>query len=607
MIIATFRPTTAWVGRSITYEDGQFVLEGHGPVAAASVTDYDRQGHLDWAYDGLREWAYETAGQPAPPPVAEATAQPASPSPVTPPPAEVQPSPVTPPPAEVQPSPVTPPPAEVQPSPVTPPPAEVQPSPQPVAAPPPSTAVTASTAAATPSPQWPPQPPAVGPPATPQPPAAVGGPASPPPSRGWVLPVALVAVALVALVIAFVLTDGRVRDALGVTATVTAVAAGVVLLVVAFQGGAGRRLFFGLNRGAAMAVSGVLCGGLLVLGAVLWWMPHYEVIVPGDTRIVLDESPAIPVKVVNHGLLGGEFSAGYSIDGETEGAKDVHVGAGESRTVELALPSSAEPGVTVLTLGGTEITARAVRPPEYSVEPLLVTPEIAKEGDTVTVETQVSNSGDIAGTFAGSLQADGDEIAADPVEVGPGSTEPLSYSVTAGNPGKYLLTVGDAAQTLVIVKPVRLANGKVVTRRVKGGRAHLTVKNGNDADAMVVLTRSSAPRTPVLVVYVRGNQRVKVDGIPDGRYIFWDALGEDWNWYTRDFLTVQEYKRWLEPLQFSTRADTDYWTTSWSDSSYIYTQKHSKTTTKWSNWKVTLGSGVSEYTKIVSKNAFPRL
>ena len=56
MLIATFGPTTAWVGKAITFEDGQFVLEGHGTITARAVLEYDRQGHLTWAYDDLRAW-----------------------------------------------------------------------------------------------------------------------------------------------------------------------------------------------------------------------------------------------------------------------------------------------------------------------------------------------------------------------------------------------------------------------------------------------------------------------------------------------------------------------------------------------------------------------
>jgi hypothetical protein len=56
MLIATFGPTTAWQGLRITFEDGAFVLEGHGVVAAADVMEYDRQGHLIWLDEGARAW-----------------------------------------------------------------------------------------------------------------------------------------------------------------------------------------------------------------------------------------------------------------------------------------------------------------------------------------------------------------------------------------------------------------------------------------------------------------------------------------------------------------------------------------------------------------------
>jgi DNA polymerase-3 subunit epsilon len=58
VIVATFGPTTGWAGRRIVFEDGQIVLVGHGPILAAHVVEYDRQGHLVWPYDGMRTWVY---------------------------------------------------------------------------------------------------------------------------------------------------------------------------------------------------------------------------------------------------------------------------------------------------------------------------------------------------------------------------------------------------------------------------------------------------------------------------------------------------------------------------------------------------------------------
>jgi hypothetical protein len=61
MLIATFGPSTGWVGKRIVYEGQRFVLEGFGEITAQGVLEYDRQAHLDWAYDGLREWVREMA------------------------------------------------------------------------------------------------------------------------------------------------------------------------------------------------------------------------------------------------------------------------------------------------------------------------------------------------------------------------------------------------------------------------------------------------------------------------------------------------------------------------------------------------------------------
>jgi hypothetical protein len=56
MLIATFGPTTAWMGKQITHEGDAFVLEGHGPISAADIMEYERQGHLVWVDEGTRAW-----------------------------------------------------------------------------------------------------------------------------------------------------------------------------------------------------------------------------------------------------------------------------------------------------------------------------------------------------------------------------------------------------------------------------------------------------------------------------------------------------------------------------------------------------------------------
>ena len=74
--IATFGPTTAWAGKTISYENGRFTLEDYGAISAADVLTYDRQGHLNWAYEGLKAWVETLASMAVAPQVSTSEAGP---------------------------------------------------------------------------------------------------------------------------------------------------------------------------------------------------------------------------------------------------------------------------------------------------------------------------------------------------------------------------------------------------------------------------------------------------------------------------------------------------------------------------------------------------
>jgi len=247
-----------------------------------------------------------------------------------------------------------------------------------------------------------------------------------------------------------------------------------------------------------------------------------------------------------------------------------------------------------------------VLPPAFTVAPLQIDPAPAKLGDDVVLTTTVQNTGDLAGTFDGALLVGGDELMAQPVKVAPGQSVDVTYDLTADAAGEYELTLGDATAAFVIVEPVRLANGYVIRRSISGGRSSVTIVNKTGSDAVAVFSRSSNKRKPVLAVYIRAGKKAKVGGIPDGKYVFWDSCGSDFNWTMRDFYTPVEYKRWLDPLEFDTTKSTRHWTSYWSDAYYNYSQGHSQTTTHWTNWTLTMGTGESKYTKLVSEDGFPQ-
>jgi hypothetical protein len=530
LLVATFGPTTGWVGKSITYEDGVFTLEGVGPLAAGSVLEYDQQGHLEWAYAGLREWVHGLAA-------AHQTATVAA---------------------------------------------------TPQAERPAGSLLSGSETAAADQPK--------------------------PTSRkgSWVLPIVLLAALLIIALIATVLEGGYVRDGVGIAFALLAVAL-IVLLVwslvkpealsprvpqAASPSGSSKRL---------PVILACLCAASLALAAVLWWMPHYQVIAPTDRRVILDAAPAMTVKVKNHGLFSGTYTASYKAAGQEQSIVNLRLAPGEQRSVTLDVSPDTATGPYLLQLGSVEIPTTALHPATFRVSPLQVDPTIVKMRQSIGVQASVENVGDISGTFPGSMEANGQEVDAQPTEIGPGESTTLIYAVSQDSAGRCRLQLGNARKTVMVVHPVRPPNGHMLRRSSSSGRAHLTIKNSNGIDAMVILARTSSPKSPVLAVYVRAKNKTTVNNVPDGRYVIWDCIGRDWNSYMKDFLTTEEHSRWRDPLVFSTSSSTNYWTTYSSDAWYVYSQRHSQTHTEWSNWTLTLGSGPSKYSTITSSRRFPKL
>lgn len=524
LIVATFGPTTGWVGKTIAYEDQQFVVEGLGPITAEGVLEYDRQGHVVWAYNGLCEWVQGLVAshQAAPAAAAQQAGRPAEPSP--------------------------------------------------------------------------------------EGNAAAGRIAGQPPSgaheRRWGLPIMFLVALGVAAAVATILEGGYARDGLGIAFTLLAVALVVVFVWslvrpetlgprlprAASSGGASRRL---------PAVLACLCAASFVLAGVLWWMPHYQVIAPTDTRLILDATPAMTVKVKNHGLFPGAYTASYKVGGQEQSVVRLRLSPGEEQSVALAVPADTSTGPHTLQLGSAEIVAVALRPAKFRVGALQVDAAVVKIRQEIGVRASVENLGDISGTFPGTMEANGREVDTQPTEIGPGKSTTIAFAVSQGSAGPCRLQLGDARKTVMVVRPIRPPNGRMLRRTVGRGRAHLTIKNRNGVDAVVILTRTSSPKSPVLAIYVREGKKTTMNNVPDGSYVVWDCIGRDWNTYMRDFLTTEEHSRWRDPLAFSTSSSTNYW----SDASYRYSQR----STHWTNFTLTLGAGPSKYSTVTSSRRFPKL
>ncbi len=331
-------------------------------------------------------------------------------------------------------------------------------------------------------------------------------------------------------------------------------------------------------------------------------MPHYQVIAPTDKRVILNAKPVMTVKVKNRGLFAGTYTGSYAFDGIQQCDVQVSLSPGQARSVSLAIPSGTSPGPHLLALGGAQVSAVALRPAKFQVGALQVEAPVVKIGEDIYVKTSVENVGDIAGTFPGSIEANGLAIDAQPTKIAAGQTQPFVFMVSRNCAGHCKIQVGNAKTTVMVVKPIRLTNGHILCSSARGGMCSLIVKNPLATDAMVLLTRAGGSHTAVLAFYVRANKQTTVK-VVDGKYVVWHSLGTDWNDYTQGFLTTLQRFRWRGLLVFSSSSWTSHWTTYSPGYATTWSQPH----TSWSSFSYTLGDSPNRYAVTTPARTFPKV
>jgi hypothetical protein len=88
------------------------------------------------------------------------------------------------------------------------------------------------------------------------------------------------------------------------------------------------------------------------------------------------------------------------------------------------------------------------------------------------------------------------------------------------------------------------------------GEGELRITNAGHRDAVVVLANG---HHTIIAVYVRGGEKITVDGVPDGTYGVFFIAGADWDGST--FHSVAERQKFVDPLYFTTTTqNSTIWT-----------------------------------------------
>lgn len=89
---------------------------------------------------------------------------------------------------------------------------------------------------------------------------------------------------------------------------------------------------------------------------------------------------------------------------------------------------------------------------EFEFSNLLIEPASVEDGDAVTIEANVTNTGNIAGENEVELLVNNETVDSETVSLGAGETKTVEFSHTGGEPGNYTVEIGDLSGSYEVTK-----------------------------------------------------------------------------------------------------------------------------------------------------------
>lgn len=207
-----------------------------------------------------------------------------------------------------------------------------------------------------------------------------------------------------------------------------------------------------------------------------------DVCLPGDTVTV-----AVDVK--NVGGREGIYTAILKVNAVEVDTRDVVVAAGGTETVSFELTEDV-PGTYTINLEGLTGALRVLKPAEFKVSNLSITPEEVKAGGEVTLEADIENIGEVEGTYPVTLKVDGVEVETKDIMVAAGDSETISFELTEDDPGMYTINLEELTGEVRFreLKPAEfelLGVIRITSNPVKVGEKtsiRITIRNVGEAE-----------------------------------------------------------------------------------------------------------------------------
>lgn len=165
------------------------------------------------------------------------------------------------------------------------------------------------------------------------------------------------------------------------------------------------------------------------------------------------EEVEISVKVTNVGDLQGSREVALEVNGAAEAAEEVTLAGGGSATVVFTISRGAS-GTYGVEVEGLTGTFEVLRPAEFKVSDLSISPVEIEEGGEVTITVEVSNIGGEEGSYRLELTLDGSVEDEETVTLAGGATTTVSFGVIKGA-GSHVVDIESLTGSFKVTAPTK--------------------------------------------------------------------------------------------------------------------------------------------------------
>ena len=152
------------------------------------------------------------------------------------------------------------------------------------------------------------------------------------------------------------------------------------------------------------------------------------------------ETVSITAEVKNTGGTEGTYPVTLTLNGVKTETKVVKVAPLTTEKVSFIVTKD-EPGTYNVGVDGLSDTFQLLKPTEFAVSNLVITPTIAEAGQMVTISADVNNTGEVEGSYSATLKIDGIQVETKEVTVAPSVSQTVSFTFTKDAAGRYSIDV----------------------------------------------------------------------------------------------------------------------------------------------------------------------